>query len=174
MKTIIILLTLFPICLYSQGNFLVNFYNRDFKITKQEITSLYFNEPGIKITKDSANTLVLRGVSWLNYKTRKIQVEFVDDTISIFIMIIDNNNATEVDFENIKTNFVMQFGRSYNAVRNNDDIFYQNWRWEIKEGIELYSVLQLDLLKPSKDIVITYINMPRSQKILDRKRLNKL
>ena len=171
MSKILFLLFVFSISLYSQGNFLINFYNRDFTVTKQEIISLFVKEPGVKITKDSANYFVIRGVKWVEFETKKIEIIFVDDTIGNFVMVIKDTLNLMKNYNTILNMMEMQFGHSHEAAKKNDEYFVHNRRWVKHLVYKEDSILQLAITKPNcGQLFIAYMNVGRLNRLFDRNR----
>ena len=84
---------------------------------------MFVKEPGVKITKDSANYFVIRGVKWREFETKKIEIIFIDDTIGNFVMVIKDTLNLMKSYETILNMMDMQFGYSYEVATEKDEYF---------------------------------------------------
>jgi hypothetical protein len=152
--------------LFSQGDFLTNFYNRDFKVSKTDILQLLASDPSVVISKDSANILEMKGNTWQNYSIKRIDIIFVNDTVGNFFMLLQDTSDVMNSFNCILEKMQMQFGRSKDMIRYEDESFIKNRHWIKYSGVNIDSILQLSVTKanPSK-IFIAYMNISRLEKL---------
>ena len=169
MKLYLLFLIIVQSISYCQGDFLVNFYSRDFKVTKQEIKSLFLNDPVVRVTKDSANLFFMRGVKWRDIKTNKVDICFVEDTIANFFMGIKDTTNIKKTFESILSFMKMQFG-PFQITNTNDNYYIENRMWLEDNTNDPGFVLQLTIIKEKPDyLYIAYTNMRRFDKLYEKK-----
>lgn len=93
LKTIFFIL-LIPISLYSQKDFLKNFYDFDMRINGEKTISILAKHPNIKQVLDSVNWIAFEGIEWKEFTNVRLGVEFREDTISCcWLVITDSTNA---------------------------------------------------------------------------------
>ena len=95
---------------------------------------------------------------------------FVDDTIGNFIMILQDTSNATTNFNWILNRMEMQFGRSDNMIKFEDDYFVENRHWIKYLDIKEDSILQLSLPKTyPNNIYIAYMSITRLNKLFEKK-----
>jgi hypothetical protein len=74
----ILLLAIIPVSLYSQKDFLKNFYDFDTQISRQDVITALSKYSNVRQVVDSVNWIAFEGIEWREYKNLRLGVEFIE------------------------------------------------------------------------------------------------
>lgn len=143
----IFLIALIPISLYSQKDFLKNFYDFDMRITKQLALSTLSKYPNVKQLTDSVKWIAFEGVEWREFKSVRLGLEFLRDTIShCWLHIIDSTNALKI-FDELKEFFETNLSDGYCNAAADDPYFLRLRKWRQRKFNDTTNEIQLAIAK---------------------------
>lgn len=154
----IILITFIPISLYSQNDFLKNFYDFDMRISRQNVISTLSKYPAIKQVVDSVKWIAFEGIEWKEFTNVRLGVEFLADTIShCWLIITDSTNALK-HFEELKEFFESNLSDGYGSASKDDPEFLRLRSWRQKKFNDTNNQIQLSISKktPHKIAIVNY------------------
>ena len=146
LKTIFFIL-LIPISLYSQKDFLKNFYDFDMRINREKTISILAKHPNIKQVVDSVNWIAFEGIEWKEFTNVRLGVEFREDTISCCWLVITDSTDALKHFEELKEFFESNLNNGFCSAKNNDPDFLRLRKWRQRKFNNTTNVIQLSISK---------------------------
>jgi hypothetical protein len=154
----ILLLAIIPVSLYSQKDFLKNFYDFDTQISRQDVITALSKYSNVRQVVDSVNWIAFEGIEWREYKNLRLGVEFIEDTISICWLGITDSISAINRFEDLMEFFESNLKNGYSSAKDNDPDFLRLRRWRQKESKVTTNLIQLSVSKkePHKISILNF------------------